>query len=425
MRLSVNQMIRWSGDPNDPSTERVERILFIDETGTDVATIDVDEKKTKPRWYKYSDITAALVSAEACVLLEDHKAPLPLTVSDLAKPENRKIKRIRDRRWEVIAPLVTGENAVKLLFTHERAGLIAERSKVRFAHGKAGEEIAYSRKSIYAFIRLWWQGGQVQNALLGRYVNCGAQGKARVQRDKKLGRPSRISAITQQTTGVVLTPFWMNIIRLGILLFFSNQKIKDLQTAYRNTLRHFCPKGKIRNKNGEWEIEVPDYTRGEVFTPIQFKYHARKHVEQHLQEFFRKKFGQRKYNLRFRELKGNSTHEASYPGARYQIDATIADIYLVSRLNRLHLVGRPVIVVVIDVFSRMIVGVCVRFEREGWQVISLALKNATEDEVAFCKNYGVQITEKDWPPLGLPGSLTGDRGPMKGYNADNLVTGLN
>lgn len=425
MRLSGSQLIRWSGEPNDPHTERVERILFIDETGTDVATIDVDKKKTKPRWYKYSDITAALVSAEACVLLEDHQAPLLLTVSDLNKPENRKIKRIRDQRWEVIAPLVTGENSVKLLFTHERAALVAERSRVRFAHGKDGAEITYTRKSIYTFIRLWWQGGQVQNALLGKYVNCGAQGKERIQREKKLGRPSRLSTVTQHATGVVLTPFWMNIIRLGVLLFFSNQKIKDLQSAYRNTLRHFCPKGKIRNKNGEWEIEVPDYTKGEVFTPIQFKYHARKHIEQHLQAFFRKKFGERKYNLRFRELKCNSTHEAPYPGARYQIDATIADIYLVSRLNRLHLVGRPVIVVVIDVFSRMIVGVCVRFEREGWQVISLALKNTTEDKIAFCKKFGVQITEKDWPTLGLPGSLTGDRGPMKGYNADNLVEGLN
>lgn len=425
MKLSVNQIIRWNGDPNDPSTDRVERILFIDETGTDVAAIDVDKKKTKPRWYKYRDITAALLSAEACVLLEDHRAPLPLTVSDLNKPENLNIKRTRDRRWEVIATLVTGENAIKLLFTHERAALIAQRSNVRFAHGKGDAEITYNRKSIYAFIREWWQGGQVQNALLGKYANCGAPGRERVQREKKLGRPSRLSTITQRPTGVVLTPFWMNIIRLGVLLFFSSQKIKDLETAYRNTLMHFCPKGKVRNKNGEWEIEVPDYTKGEVFTPIQFKYHARKHIEQHLQEFFSKKFGQRKYKLRFRELKGNSTHEASYPGARYQIDATIADIYLVSRLNRFHLVGRPVIVAVIDVFSRMIVGVCIRFEREGWQVISLALKNVTEDKVAFCKKYGIQITEKDWPSLGLPGSLTGDRGPMKGYNADNLVTGLN
>ena len=50
-------------------------------------------------------------------------------------------------------------------------------------------------------------------------------------------------------------------------------------------------------------------------------------------------------------------------GALYQIDATIADVYLVSRLNRLHVIGRPTIVVIIDVFSRMIVGVCIRFER--------------------------------------------------------------
>lgn len=58
-------------------------------------------------------------------------------------------------------------------------------------------------------------------------------------------------------------------------------------------------------------------------------------------------------------------------------------------------------------------------------MISLALKNTTEDKVAFCKKYGIQITEKDWPTSGLSDSITGDRGPMKGYNADNLVHGLN
>lgn len=425
MQLSVNQLIRWNGKTNDPRADPVERIIFIDETGTDIATINVDKKKSKPAWYKSKDITAALNNAEACILQTDHRTPRLFTAGDLEKPENKKIKMVRDRRWAVIAPLFTGENAVKMLFTHERAALIDERTKVKFAHGKDGSEITYSKKSIYNFVYLWWQSGQTRNALIGRYLNCGAPGKDRVQKERKLGRPSKISTVTEKPTGAVLTSFWLNIIRLGALLFFTNQKVKDLRTAYRNTLRLFCPKGKFRNEKGEWEIELPDYTKGEVFSPTQFKYHVQKEVERHLQEFFRKKFGNRKYNLRFRELKGSSTREAPYPGAIYQIDATIADLYLVSRLNRTHIIGRPVIVVIIDVFSRMIVGISVRFEREGWNVISLALKNAAEDKVSFCKMFGVQISKNEWPVTGLSDAILGDRGPMKGYNADNLVAGLN
>jgi hypothetical protein len=425
LKLSVNQLISWNSASGASETNRTERIIFIDETCTDVVAIDVDKNKSKPAWYKYSDIIAALETVEACILQIDHHAPRTLTSIDLEQSKYRNIKRIRDKRWEVIKPLVTGENGVKILFPKERAALIHERTKIKFAHGNNGAERTYSRQSIYNFVYLWWRGGQIQNALLGQYLNSGAAGKNRIQRDKKLGRPSVIAQNTQQSTGIVLSSLWLNIISMGAFLFFNNQKVRDLKDAYRKTLRCFCPKGKVRNKKGEWEIVIPDYTKGEVFSPRQFEYQVRKQVNDNLQEFFRKKFGERKFNLRYRALKGSSTGEAPHPGAIYQLDATIADVYLVSRFNRTHIIGRPVITVIIDVFSRMIVGVCVRLEREGWNVVSLALKNSTEDKVEFCAKHGIHITEDEWPVIGLCDAVIGDRGPMIGYNADNLAAGLN
>lgn len=424
MKLSENQLLRWVGDPNDTQTARVERVIFIDETGTDVATIDVDNKNAKPALYKYKEIVAAIHNAEATVLELDHRTPLALTAHDLRKAKYQTLRNTRDRRWEVLAPLITGENQIKMLFPHERAALIAERAHVKFTHGKNGSEVTYSRKSIYKFYYLWLCGGKTKNALFGNNLNCGAPGKSRTQKEKKLGRPSKLSKLIEQRTGVILAPSWMNIICFGALLFFNNRKVNGIRKAYRKTLELFCPKGKTRNEKGEWEIVLPDYNKGEVFSPRQFEYHVRKEVDRNLQEFFRKKFSERKYKLRYRGLKGSSTREAPYPGALYQIDATIADVYLVSRLNRRHVIGRPTIVVIIDVFSRMIVGICVRFEREGWNVINLALKNSTEDKVKFCQKYGIEIEENDWPVMGLCDAITGDRGPMIGYNADNLVAGL-
>jgi putative transposase len=431
VKLCDSQLIRWNGDPNDPESARTERVIFIDELNIDLATINVDDKNSKPVWYKYKDVIVTLHSGESCLQYEDHRAPLNLTAEDLQQARFRKIKKIRDNRWEVLEPLITGENEFKMLFPKERAALIDERTRIKFAHGKNGAKITYGRKSIYKFYYLWLCGGKTMNSLFGRYLNSGALGKGRIQKETKLGRPSKINIITEQPTGAVLTSAWLNIICFGALLFFNNKSIKGagkqlkgIKTAYRNTLRYFCPKGKVRNSKGEWEILIPDYTKGEVFSPRQFEYHVRKKVESNLQEFFRKRFSDRRYKLQFRELKGNSTREAPYPGALYQIDATIADIYLVSRLNRRHVIGRPTIVVIIDVFSRMIVGICVRFEREGWNVINLALKNATEDKVEFCKKYGIDISRNDWPVVGLCDAITGDRGPMLGYNADNLVAGL-
>ncbi|HEX8090921.1 MAG TPA: Mu transposase C-terminal domain-containing protein, partial [Blastocatellia bacterium] len=291
-------------------------------------------------------------------------------------------------------------------------------------HGKNGEEKSYSRQFIEDLIYQWWRGGQTKNTLLGRSDFCGGPGKSRVQKDggcKKLGRPSKRG----RQTGVVLTSYWLNIIRLGAFLFFSNQAVKSVEKAYRDTLRVFCPKGKRPDGQDGWEIELPKASLGEVFSRRQFGYHLRKNLEEHLEEFFKKKYGKRRFNLRYRALNGSSRHQAPYPGALYQIDATIADVHLVSRLNKRHLIGRAVIVVVIDVFSGMIVGLCVRPEREKWTVINLALKNATEDKVAFCRRYGIEINPDDWPARGLSDSVCGDRGPMIGYNADNLADGLN
>ncbi len=41
------------------------------------------------------------------------------------------------------------------------------------------------------------------------------------------------------------------------------------------------------------------------------------------------------------------------PGGRYEIDATIADLYLVSEKDPEKIIGRPVVYLVKDVFSRM------------------------------------------------------------------------
>src|SRR6266850_2402890 len=117
VRLRVNQLIKWTNmEAGVGSASRVERLLFIDETGTDVAAIDVDAKRsTQPVWHKYSDLKDSIESGEACVLRTDHRRPLALTADDLAKPKNRKRCHVRDKRWEVIEPLVTGENAFKIL----------------------------------------------------------------------------------------------------------------------------------------------------------------------------------------------------------------------------------------------------------------------------------------------------------------------
>jgi hypothetical protein len=62
------------------------------------------------------------------------------------------------------------------------------------------------------------------------------------------------------------------------------------------------------------------------------------------------------YKKDVRPLTSTATASVLGPGSRYEIDATIADIYLVDDEDRSKIIGRPTIYIVIDVFSRMISG---------------------------------------------------------------------
>uniref|UniRef100_UPI00188ABD34 Mu transposase C-terminal domain-containing protein n=1 Tax=Vibrio anguillarum TaxID=55601 RepID=UPI00188ABD34 len=112
------------------------------------------------------------------------------------------------------------------------------------------------------------------------------------------------------------------------------------------------------------------------------------------------------------------------PGARYEIDATIVDLYLVSGLDRNRIIGRPVIYYVKDVFSRMVVGLYVGLENPSWATATIALANAFSDKVKYCQQFGIEIDSSMWPSVGIPATITADRGEMLGRQADVLVNRL-
>src|SRR6266496_5113326 len=159
-----------------------------------------------------------------------------------------------------------------------------------------------------------------------------------------------------------------------------------------------------------------------VLAPDQFRYIHEKYDD--LTQRSTSREGERRFALRYRAILGESTHMADGPGSLCQGDATIGDIHLVSSRDRSRLIGRPVIYIIIDVFTRLIVGFSVSLEGPSWVGMMLALYNATVDKVAYCKEYGIDITQDMWPSYGLPEAILGDRGELEGYDSTNLVDSL-
>ncbi|TBR56934.1 hypothetical protein B4U84_26175 [Westiellopsis prolifica IICB1] len=129
----------------------------------------------------------------------------------------------------------------------------------------------------------------------------------------------------------------------------------------------------------------------ELPTYAQFYYWYKK--DRDLCRTLKSRGGEHRFNLRHRAVTGNTTNIANCPGSLYQIDATIGDIYLVSSLDRNRLIGRPVVYLVVDVFSRLIVGFSVSLEGPSWLGAMLALENATTNKVKFCQKYGIKLQD--------------------------------
>src|SRR5699024_12652238 len=98
------------------------------------------------------------------------------------------------------------------------------------------------------------------------------------------------------------------------------------------------------------------------------------------------------YELKYRPILSNSKLETNGPGTRFQIDATMADIYLVSSLDVNKVIGRPVMYAVLDVYSRILTVLYVGLEGPSWIGAMMALDSMVADKVEFCKQYGIDIT---------------------------------
>ncbi|MDB2035256.1 transposase [[Clostridium] symbiosum] len=114
------------------------------------------------------------------------------------------------------------------------------------------------------------------------------------------------------------------------------------------------------------------------------------------------------YQRNHRPLFGSAMDWKDKIGA-FQMDATQADIYLVSRLDKSAVIGRPNIYMAVDTATQLITGIYVGLDA-GEQAVINCLANAAADKVEFCNQYGIEIKADEWPNTGLPGEIITDKG---------------
>lgn len=89
-----------------------------------------------------------------------------------------------------------------------------------------------------------------------------------------------------------------------------------------------------------------------------------------------------------RGLTGHSWQGVGGPGHTWAMDSGVGDVYLVSSLNRAWIIGRPVVYVIVDVWSTAIVGFFVCLRGPSWDMAKQAFFSAAAGSNVMSGIYG-------------------------------------
>lgn len=392
--IYINQVLQYTAD-----SKRI-RIIEIEESH--VFIVDIDATSSMPKKEIYSNLETEIKQSELLVVSD----PYAKVVSDIDLTEVQIRKREED--WEIIQQHCL-QHMEMLLQKQGREKKIRE----------IAEKTNLSPFKIKKLLSRYWQRGMTKNALLPDYSNSGGKGKAKDLTKEKVGRPRKVNIANEYQVGINITDEVKVQFELAINKYYRASNNYSLKDVYHFILRDFY--SDRYKENGEMKCHIWDASRIPSYN--QFYYWFKKLEDPAKDIQFRK--STKEFELKHRPIMSDSKSETNGPGTRFQIDATIADIYLVSSLDVNKIIGRPVIYAVLDVYSRIITGLYVGLEGPSWIGAMMALDNMVADKVEFCKQYGIDITTEQWPTHHLPEIIIADRGEFEGYSVENIINNLN
>jgi len=346
-----------------------------------VLWINIDSDKAWPELVRTAEIEQWILD-ESLRRVEDPYQELAALIVE----QGSKAQVIREQRYELIAPLLADE---EIYYRSGRGRLVQSRS----------DETGTPRKSLYKNLRQYWQRGAMPNALLPDYRKSGGKGQKKVSK-KKLGRPRK----TSPGTGITVDASIEKMFRLVLDRYYVNDKGHSLPYAHRRFIDMF----EAANPN----VQPEDYP---TIAQIRYFYHR----EYENADRIRLRVNRISYQKDIRPLIGTATAGVVGPGSRYEVDATIADVYLLSA-DRQRVIGRPTLYVVVDVFSRMVTGFYIGLENPSYVTAMNALSTSMLDKSELCARYGAEITSEQWPTVGVPDAILADRGELLGHQIESL-----
>lgn len=397
MNLYRNAVIRIKRGQQKPSLERV---IFVDPKNDALYVFDMHNAHQFPQKRVLSAYNEPLESGTEFELIDYTYIRSDLRTEELTAAEISH----RDRSWDIIEPIVTNEPAV--FDKKERARMIKEAVK---KHGVC-------RNHVVRRMMLYWRYGMSINALAAANLMKGGRGKLRQYTGKKRGRPVKSNDI--RNIGKNITKADEKNFEDAIKKHYLTRTCLTLKATYIRMIRDKYADVVALNEAPSRSRDNTGFLSGLLPSYSSFLYWSKKMIDVNVATTKRKGYLEKAQN--HSAVIGNQTDMARGPGDIYQIDSTVADLAIVDETTEKNPIGRPILYMVVDVFTRCVAGFWVGLEGPSWEGAKMALYNCTQNKVDFCARLGTPINQKDWPVQGLPRTVISDRGEMASCFPDLL-----
>lgn len=255
-----------------------------------------------------------------------------------------------------------------------------------------------TRTSFWKYLRKYIQSGCNDNALLDARTSNG-----RYKRSYQ-SKPGR-SKTFNNTPGKLLDDFDIANFDKYIKYYLLN-KSATLESAYNSMIADYYREKRI---NSDGSITYTEKSSEKLPSMRQFTYYYGKQVTPERRDTAKKGAMEQRNNKRL--LLGNAKTDVFGPGDIVEIDACELDIALVSREYPEKAVGRPILYLMVDVFTRLILAVSVAMDNNSVVGVTNCLANLVEDKHTLCEKYGITFdNDALWPTNYRPSAIRVDRG---------------
>ena len=112
-----------------------------------------------------------------------------------------------------------------------------------------------------------------------------------------------------------------------------------------------------------------------------------------------------------RRMLSSARYEAVAPGRIAEADACECSLSIVSEIDNNQTIGKPIVYMLVDVFSGIITAVSAAFDNNSFVGLTSLMLNLAEDKISFAKRFGIEFSNPAiWPSCYIPNTIRCDRG---------------